>query len=85
MGTFVDPAKMSESFYPFPSPNLFHGNGIREGKEIGLMLRFTHHTLQGLAMCFAFGLIAGLSEQEFTDPRNETAIQSSNDCLLAEL
>jgi hypothetical protein len=53
------------------------GKGFREGKEIGLQLRFTHRTLQRLAVCFAFGLIAGLSEQEFTDPRNETAIQTA--------
>ena len=50
------------------------GKGFREGRETGLQLRFTHRTLQRLAICFAFGLIAGLSEQEFTDPRNETAI-----------
>jgi hypothetical protein len=40
-------------------------------------LRFTHRTLQRLAICFAFGIIAGLSEQEHTDPRNETAIQTA--------
>jgi hypothetical protein len=53
------------------------GKGYREGREIGLQLRFTHRTLQRLAVCFAFGLIAGLSEQEYTDPRNETAIQTA--------
>jgi hypothetical protein len=53
------------------------GKGFREGKEVGLQLRFTHRTLQRLAVCFAFGLIAGLSEQEYTDPRNETAIQTA--------
>jgi hypothetical protein len=53
------------------------GKGYREGKEIGLQLRFTHRTLQRLVICFAFGLIAGLSEQEYTDPRNETAIQTA--------
>jgi hypothetical protein len=53
------------------------GKGFREGKEVGLQLRFTHRTLQRLAVCFAFGLIAGLSEQEFTDPRNDTAIQTA--------
>ena len=53
------------------------GKDYREGKEIGLQLRFTHRTLQRLAICFAFGLIAGLSEQEYTDPRNETAIQTA--------
>ena len=53
------------------------GKGYREGREIGLELRFTHRTLQRLVICFAFGLIVGLSEQEFTDPRNETAIQTA--------
>jgi hypothetical protein len=53
------------------------GKGYREGKEIGLRLRFTHRTLQRLVVCFAFGVIAGLSEQEYTDPRNETAIQTA--------
>jgi hypothetical protein len=53
------------------------GRGFREGKEVGLQLRFTHRTLQRLVICFAFGLITGLSEQEYTDPRNETAIQTA--------
>ena len=53
------------------------GKGFREGKEIGLQLRSTHRTLQRLMICFALGLIAGLSEQEYTDPRNETAIQTA--------
>ena len=53
------------------------GKDFREGKEIGLHLRFTHRTLQRLVICFAFGLIVGLSEQEYTDPRNETAIQTA--------
>lgn len=54
------------------------GKDFREGKQVGLKLRFTHRTLQRLAICFAFGVIAGLAEQEFTDPRNETAIQTAN-------
>ena len=53
------------------------GKDFREGKEIGLQLRSTHRTLQRLAICFAFGIIVGLSEQEYTDPRNETAIQTA--------
>jgi hypothetical protein len=53
------------------------GKGYREGKEVGLQLRITHRTLQRLSVCFAFGMIAGLSEQEYTDPRNETAIQTA--------
>ncbi len=50
------------------------GKGFREGKQVGLQMRFTHRTLQRLAVCFALGIIAGLSEQQRTDPRNETAI-----------
>ena len=53
------------------------GKDFREGKEIGLQLRFTHRTLQRLAICFAFGIIVGLSEQEYTDARNETVIQTA--------
>lgn len=53
------------------------GKGYREGHQIGLQLRHTHRTLQRLAICFALGMIAGLSEQEFTDPRNETAIKTA--------
>lgn len=53
------------------------GKGLYEGKVIGLQLRFTHRTLQRLAICFAIGVVTGLSEQECTDPRNETAIQTA--------
>ena len=62
------------------------GKGFREGKEIGLQLRFTHPTLQRLVICFAFGLIAGLSEQEYTDLRNEEAIRTAKKVarMLAE-
>ena len=52
-------------------------NGFREGKLIGIDLCTTHRTLQRLLICFAFGLIAGLAEQEYTDARNETAIQTA--------
>src|SRR4030043_1321727 len=58
------------------------GKGFREGKEAGLQLRFTHRTLQRLVICFAFGIIAGLSEQEYTDPRNESAIQTAKKVVL---
>ena len=51
--------------------------GFREGQQIGLNLRYTHRTLQRLAICFAFGLVSGLSEQQYTDARNETAIETA--------
>jgi len=53
------------------------GKGFREGQLVGQQLRTTHRTLQRLAVCFALGIIAGLSEQEHTDPRNEFAIQTA--------
>jgi AraC-like DNA-binding protein len=59
------------------------GKGFLEGKRIGLNLRATHRTLQRLAICFAFGLVVGLSEQEYTDARNQTAIETAK--KLAQL
>ena len=56
---------------------------FQEGRLIGLHLRHTHRTLQRLAVCFALGMIVGLSEQEYTDARNETAVESAK--LIAEL
>lgn len=53
------------------------GKGWREGKQVGLQLRFTHRSLQRLAICFCLGIICGLAEQQYTDPRNETAIQTA--------
>jgi len=53
------------------------GKQYAEGKIIGQKLRYTHRSLQRLAICFAFGLIAGLSEQEYTDARNETAVETA--------
>ena len=53
------------------------GKDFQNGKEVGLKLRSTHRTLQRQAICFAFGLIVGLSEQTYSDPRNEVAIQTA--------
>jgi hypothetical protein len=53
------------------------GKGFGEGKLVGLHLRHAHRTLQRLAVCFALGLITGLSEQEYTDARNETSIETA--------
>ena len=51
--------------------------GFSEGKHIGLNLRNTHRTLQRLAICFALGLVIGLSQQQYCDARNETAIETA--------
>ena len=53
------------------------GKGWREGKQVGLQLRFTHRSLQRLAICFCLGIICGLAEQQYTDPRNEIAVESA--------
>jgi hypothetical protein len=53
------------------------GKQYSSGVEVGKELRTTHRTLQRLAVCFALGIIAGLSEQEYTDARNETAIKTA--------
>lgn len=58
------------------------GKQYAEGKIVGLKLRFTHRSLQRLAVCFAFGIIAGLSEQEYTDARNETAVATAKKVKL---
>jgi len=51
--------------------------GFQEGRQIGMNLRTTHRTLQRLAICFALGLVIGLSEQQYSDSRNETAIETA--------
>jgi len=53
------------------------GKGFREGEQCGLQLRTTHRTLQRLVVCFALGVIAGIAQQEHTDARNATAIQTA--------
>ena len=53
------------------------GKQFREGCLVGQQLRYTHRSLQRLAICFAFGIIAGLSEQQFTDARNETVVETA--------
>ena len=46
----------------------------KRGVETGRKLRSTHRTLQRSVIVELVGVIAGLSEQEYTDPRNEHAI-----------
>ncbi len=53
------------------------GKQFQEGRLIGLHLRHTHRTLQRLAVCFSLGLIVGLSEQDYSDPRNAQAIETA--------
>lgn len=45
-----------------------------EGIVIGKLLRNAHHTLHRSVIVFLLGIIEGLSMQEYTDARNETAV-----------
>ena len=82
-GEEVSIFKIAKSMTPENFSKLFEdylnlgGKQFNEGRLIGLNLRRTHRTLQRLAICFALGLITGLSEQDRTDARNETAIQTA--------
>ena len=53
------------------------GKGFPQGQQVGLELRYTHPTIQRLAVGFALGVIVGLAEQDFTDLRNATAIKTA--------
>ena len=82
-GEAVSIYKLAKSMTPENFAKLFDdylnlgGKQFREGKLIGQHLLHTHRTLQRLAVCFALGLVVGLSEQEHTDPRNEEAIKTA--------
>jgi len=53
--------------------NTFSG-GYKRGVKTGEELRRTHRTLQRSVIVECVGVIAGLSDQEYTDARNERAI-----------
>ena len=69
--------------YMFDSFLNYGGKQYHEGKNVGKDLRTTHRTLQRSAIAFALGLIVGISDQEYTDARNETAIETAK--KIAEL
>lgn len=48
-----------------------------EGLAVGHRCRKEHRTIQRSIVCFALGILAGISEQEHTDARNETAIETA--------
>jgi hypothetical protein len=47
------------------------------GRLVGRLLRSDHRTLQRQAIGFCLGVIVGLSDQQYTDPRNSTAIETA--------
>ena len=47
-----------------------------KGVSMGMYLRREHRTLQGCIINFLLGVICGLAEQKWTDPRNEHGVAS---------
>jgi hypothetical protein len=50
-------------------------SGYKRGVETGHELRRHHRTLQRSIIVELVGIIAGLSEQDYTDARNEQAVE----------
>lgn len=51
-------------------------SSFKKGVSLGLYLRREHRTLQGNIINFLLGIICGLAEQKYTDPRNETGVDA---------
>jgi hypothetical protein len=50
---------------------------FKTGKTIGELFRNEHRTLQGSLYRFVLGILVGLSDQNYTDARNEVAVENS--------
>jgi len=57
--------------------NNMSSDPLHEGIKVGACLRRTHRTLQRGVVGFALGILYGISQQEHTDARNETAIETA--------
>lgn len=55
----------------------YGGRGYTVGGSVGENFRRKHRTIQRSAIAFCLGFIVGISEQEYTDPRNKTAIETA--------
>ena len=55
----------------------YGGKGWETGKAVGEKFRTTHRTIQASAVRFMFGFLSAISDQNYTDARNETAIKSA--------
>ena len=51
--------------------------GFESGKAVGEELCEIHRTLQRTAVLWAIGVICGLADQQYTDPRNNAAITAA--------
>ena len=54
-----------------------YSKGFEHGKEIGVLAQKFHRTLQRTLIYEILGILVGLSEQQYTDPRNHAAIASA--------
>lgn len=52
-------------------------HSIRSGEEIGRILKIAHRTLQRKIVGFCLGVLHGIADQEYTDPRNADAINTA--------
>ena len=57
--------------------NNMSSDPLHEGIKVGACLRRTHNTLQRAVVGFALGILYGISQQEHTDDRNRTAIETA--------
>jgi hypothetical protein len=57
--------------------NSMSSDPLHEGIKVGACLRRTHRTLQRAVVGFALGILYGISQQEHTDDRNRTAIETA--------
>lgn len=51
--------------------------GWHDGFAVGLSFRSSHRTLQGSMVEWVLGFLAGIAQQEYTDARNESAINTA--------
>lgn len=56
--------------------NMGNLDNITAGKQVGEKLRYQHRTLQACIVNLLLGILVGMSEQEYTDARNEVAIKT---------
>ena len=53
------------------------GDSFVKGRAVGELLTHSHRTLQRSAILYFLGAIVAMSEQKWTDARNETAIATA--------
>lgn len=49
----------------------------KSGVSVGKLLHSSHRTLQASVFRFCMGIIMGIGMQEYTDPRNEIAVNTA--------